>query len=89
MNVSLLVDGAPRLSPDLFAVVQESVCDGRRDRREREAVGYREDRREEERAVRLVLRDVESSIVGEDHGDVVCLAEAIERAARRHPIPDA
>ena len=64
MYVSLLVHGAPRLRPDLFAVVQESMRNSRRDGREREAVGYSEDGREEERAVRFVLRDIESGIVG-------------------------
>ena len=89
VDIGLLAHRTPRLDPDLLAEVQERVRERRRDGREREPVGEREGRGQEQRAVRLVLRDVESGIVGEDHGDVVCLAEAIERAARRHPIPDA
>ena len=82
MYVSLLVHGAPRLRPDLFAVVQESMRNGRRDRREREAVGYSEDCREEERAVRLVLLLVER-VVGVQNpcplvGAAYALADALQ-----------
>ena len=82
MYVSLLVHGAPRLRPDLFAVVQESMRNGRRDGREREAVGYSEDCREEERAVLLVLHDIKAGIVVDDLGHVIRVSETVERRAR-------
>ena len=66
MDIGLLAHGAPRLHPDLLAEVQERVHEGGGDRREREAVGEREGGGEEERAVLLVLCDVNRRVVVND-----------------------
>ena len=81
MDIGLLAHGAPGLDPDLLAEVQERVRERRRDGREREPVGEREGRGQEQWTVRLVLRDVEARIVVDDLRDVVRLPEAVERRA--------
>ena len=81
VNIGLLAHRTPRLDPDLLAEVQERVRERRRDGREREPVGEREGRGQEQWAVRLVLRDVEARIVVDDLGNIVRLPEAVERRA--------
>ena len=66
VDIGLLTHRAPRLHPDLLAEVQERVHEGGGDRREREAVGEREGGGEEERAVLLVLCDVNRRVVVND-----------------------
>ena len=83
MDIGLLAHGAPRLHPDLLAEVQERVHEGGGDRREREAVGEREGGREEERAVLLVLCDVNRRVVVNDLRHIVRRPEAVEGCARR------
>ena len=67
---------------DGLVEVNHRVHDGGGDRREREAVGESEGRREEERAVLLVLRDVQARVRVDDLRDIICLTEPVERRAR-------
>lgn len=60
--------------------------EGGGDRREREAVGKGEGRRQEKRAVGFVLGDVYRRVVVNDLRHVVRLPEAIEGCARRDSV---
>jgi hypothetical protein len=83
MDIRLFGERVTSMSPYIFAVVEESMCNGGGDGCKREAVEYGERYGKEDRAVGLVSLEVEGGIAIDDPRDVIWLPCVIE-SARRH-----
>lgn len=78
MDVRLFVHGLPALSPYLLAEVQERVHQRCRNACEAQSVADSECSREEERAVRMILLEIDGRIVVQDTRNIVRSTSIVE-----------
>lgn len=79
MDIGLLAHRASRLGPNLFAEVEESMYERRRDRSKGEAVRHGKCHGQEQRAICFVFLHVERSIFINNGSDIVFVAKPIIR----------
>jgi hypothetical protein len=84
MDIRLFWEGATGLNAYLFMIVEESMREGRGDRRKRETVGDGKRGRKEERAVSLICLEVERGISINNPADIVPLPPVVERVWGHH-----
>lgn len=84
MDVWLIFEGSPHLTPDVLTGVEGDVDQSGCHRGEGQTVGDGEDWAEVLSAVIVVSSGVEGALVGDDARDVVLLAKAVVDATCRH-----
>lgn len=82
MDIGLFGKGTASLSPNLLAVEEDRMHDGRGNSSERKAVGDSEGSREQQRRVCFVFLNIEGGVVGEDTANLVRLAGVVEGGTR-------